>query len=279
MDFFNIFCDKKLIWNRSYLTVYPRAEEVRELPLQSKYRKIHPGMLTLRQLGYGSEFHSIRDYIKTDPFKKINWKATAKYHKLMVNQFELEDVFDVMIFVDARAITKIGTTQRNSLEFAVKAAATLAISFMKRTNRVGLVTYNNKVRIIKPGSGETQLATIISTLTGTYAMGKTSFKTAVETATPYMTPKSPIILISPLDNDKTIKTTVRDLQAKYFDVSIISLSSIDFEREVTGFYSPKYLMIKLERENVLSELRGYGCRVIDWTPDKPLDEVAREVRR
>jgi uncharacterized protein (DUF58 family) len=277
-DFFNIFCEKKLIWDRTYLTVYPRAEEVRELPLQSLYRKIHPGMLTLRQLGFGTEFHSIRDYIKTDPFKKINWKATAKYHKLMVNQFEIEDVFDVMIFLDARAITKTGSTLRNPLEFGVKAAATLAISFMKRTNRVGLVTYNNKVRIIKPGSGETQLSTIMSTLTGTYAMGKTTFKTAVETATPYLTPKSPIILISPLDNDKTIKPTLRDLRAKNFDVSILSPSAIDFEREVSGHYSPKYLMIKLERDNTMAELRGYGGRVIDWTPDKPLAEIAREVR-
>ncbi len=277
-DFFNIFCDKRVIWSRSYMTVYPRAEEVRNLPLRSRYRKVHPGMLTLRQLGYGTEFHSIRDYIRTDPFKKINWKATAKYNKLMVNQYEIEDVFDVMLFVDARAITKVGSPLRNPLEFCIKAAATLAISFMRRTNRVGLVTYNNKVRIIKPGSGETQLATIMSTLTGTYAMGDTTFKTAVETATPFLTPRSPIILISSLDGDKTIKSTIRDLSAKHFDVSVISPSSIEFEREVSGYYSPKYLLIKLERDNQLSELRGYAGRVIDWTPDKSLAEIAREVR-
>jgi uncharacterized protein (DUF58 family) len=277
-DFFNIFCDKKVIMNRSYLTVYPRAEEVRQLPIQSRYRKVHPGMLTLRQLGFGTEFHSIRDYIKTDPFKKINWKATAKLNRLMVNQFEIEDVFDVMIFLDARAITKVGSTLRNPLEFGVKAAATLAMTFIKRTNRVGLVTYGEKVRIIKPGSGETHLATIMSTLTGTYAMGKTSFKTAVDTATPFLTPRSPIILISPIDDDDTIKPTMRDLSAKNFHVSVLSPSSIDFEREVDGYFSPKYLMIKLERENRLAELRGYGGKVIDWTPDKPLGEIVREVR-
>jgi uncharacterized protein (DUF58 family) len=277
-DFFNIFCEKKVMMNRSYLTVYPRAEELREMPIQSKYRKIHPGMLTLRQLGFGTEFHSIRNYIKTDPFKKINWKATAKMNKLMVNQYELEDVFDVMIFLDARAITKIGSTTRNALEFGVKAAATLAVSFMKRTNRVGLVTYSDKVRIIKAGSGETHLATIMSTLTGTYALGKTSFKTAVDTATPYLTPRSPLILVSPLIDDKTIKPMLRDLSAKHFHVSIISPSSIDFEREVDGYFSPKYLMIKLERENKISELRGYGATVVDWTPDQPLGEIVREVR-
>jgi uncharacterized protein (DUF58 family) len=235
-------------------------------------------MLTLRQLGFGTEFHSIRDYIKTDPFKKINWKATAKLNRLMVNQFEIEDVFDVMIFLDARAITKVGSTLRNPLEFGVKAAATLAMTFIKRTNRVGLVTYGEKVRIIKPGSGETHLATIMSTLTGTYAMGKTSFKTAVDTATPFLTPRSPIILISPIDDDDTIKPTMRDLSAKNFHVSVLSPSSIDFEREVDGYFSPKYLMIKLERENRLAELRGYGGKVIDWTPDKPLGEIVREVR-
>ena len=277
-DFFNIFCEKKIIMNRSYLTVYPRAEDIRQLPVQSRYRKIHPGMLTLRQLGFGTEFHSIRDYIKTDPFKKINWKATAKMNKLMVNQYEIEDVFDVMIFLDARAITKIGSTIRNSLEFGVKAAATMAITFMKRTNRVGLVTYSDKVRIIKPGSGETHLATIMSTLTGTYAMGNTSFKTAVDTATPYITPRSPIILISPVIDDETIKPTLRDLAAKNFNVSILSPSSIDFEREVDGYFSPRYLMVKLERENKLADLRGYGGKVIDWTPDKPLAEIVREVR-
>lgn len=277
-DFFNIFCEKKIIMNRSYLTVYPRAEDVRQMPVQSQFRKVHPGMLTLRQLGFGTEFHSIRDYIKTDPFRRINWKATAKLNKLMVNQFEIEDVFDVMIFLDARAITKVGSTLRNSLEFGVKAAATLAITFMKRTNRVGLVTYGDKVRIIKPGSGETHLATIMSTLTGTYAMGKTSFKTAVDTATPYLTPRSPIVLISPFTDDDTIKPTLRDLAAKRFNVSILSPSSIDFEREVDGYFSPRYLMIKLERENRLSELRGYAGKVIDWTPDKPLGEVVREVR-
>jgi uncharacterized protein (DUF58 family) len=277
-DFFNIFCEKKVMMNRSYLTVYPRAEDLRQLPIKSRYRKVHPGMLTLRQLGFGSEFHSIRDYIKTDPFRKINWKATAKMNKLMVNQYEVEDVFDVMIFLDARAITKVGSTTRNSLEFGVKAAATMAISFIKRTNRVGLVTYSDKVRIIKPGSGETHLATIMSTLTGTYALGKTSFKTAVDTATPYLTPRSPIILISPVIEDKTIKTTLRDLVAKNFHVSILSPSSIDFEREVDGYFSPRFLMIKLERENKLSELRGYGAKVIDWTPETPLGEIVREVR-
>jgi uncharacterized protein (DUF58 family) len=278
-DFFSIFCETQTLQNRSYLTVYPRMEEVKQLPMSSKFRKMHPGSLLMRRVGYGSEFHSIRDYVPTDPFKKINWKATAKYHRLMVNQFELEDVFDAMVFVDARDITKTGTVLRNPLEFSVKAAATLAKSFMRRTNRVGLVTYGSKVRVIRPGAGETQLTTLMSTLTGTYASGNTSLKSAVKTAMPYLTPRSPIVIISPLDNDETVNEIVRDLTAQNYDITVISPSSIEFEREATGLYSPRYLMVKLERENQIAELAKLGIRVIDWTPDLPVSEVVREVRR
>ncbi len=277
-DFFSIFCETQTIQNRSYLTVYPRMEEVKQLPISSKYRKMHPGALLMKRIGYGSEFHSIRDYVSTDPFKRINWKATAKYRKLMVNQFELEDVFDAMIFVDARDITKTGTVLRNPLEYSIKAAATLAKSFMRRTNRVGLVTYGSKVRVIRPGAGETQMTTIISTLTGTYAGGNTTLKSAVKTAMPYLTPRSPIIIISPLDDDETVNEIVRNLTAQNYDITIISPSSIEFEREATGLYSPKYLMIKLERENRIAELTKYDVRVIDWTPELPVSEVVRGVR-
>ena len=278
-DFFSIFCETQTITNRSYLTVYPKMEEVKQLPMASRYRKMHPGSLLMRRVGYGTEFHSIRDYVSTDPFKKINWKATARYNKLMVNQFEIEDVFDAMIFVDAREITKTGTVLRNPLEFSVKAAATLAKSLMRRTNRVGLVTYGSKVRVIRPGAGETQMTTIISTLTGTYAMGSTSLNSAVRTAMPYLTPRSPIVIISPLDEDETINDIVRDLTAKNYDITIISPSSVEFEREASGLYSPRYLMIKLERENTIAELAKLGVMVIDWTPDIPVSEVVRGVRR
>ncbi|MCK5560464.1 MAG: DUF58 domain-containing protein [Thermoplasmata archaeon] len=277
-DFFSIFCETQTIQNRSYLTVYPRMEEVKQLPMSSKYRKMHPGSLLMKRIGYGTEFHSIRDYVSTDPFKKINWKATAKYQKLMVNQFELEDVFDAMIFVDARDITKTGTVLRNPLEFSVKAAATLTKSFMRRTNRVGLVTYGSKVRVIRPGAGEMQMTTIISTLTGTYASGNTTLKSAVKTAMPYLTPRSPIVIISPLDEDDTVNEIIRSLTAQNYDITVISPSSIEFEREATGLYSPRYLMIKLERENSIAELTKYDVRVIDWTPDIPVSEVVRGVR-
>jgi uncharacterized protein (DUF58 family) len=280
-DFFNIFSDTKLIQEQSSVTIYPKVPEVKELAIDSKYRKVHPGAVIMKHVGTGTEFHSIRDYVPSDPFKKINWKVSAKYRKLMVNQHEVEDVFDAMVFVDARELTRTGTMLRNPLEFSIKAAIAMARTMMKRTNRVGLVTYNNRIRVIGPGIGENHISMIMGVLTGTYSMGNVTLKSAMNTATPYMTPRSPVILISPLDNDVTLKEVIRTLCSKKYNVIVLSPSAIDFEYEITKvLYGdlPKYHMIKMERENLLTELRGYGANVVDWTPDKPVEHILQEVR-
>ncbi|UCH89091.1 MAG: DUF58 domain-containing protein [Thermoplasmata archaeon] len=280
-DFFSIFNDTLQLQEQSPITIYPKVPDIKEVAIDSRYRKIHPGSVVMKHIGTGTEFHSIRDYVPSDPFKKINWKVSARYRKLMVNQHEVEDVFDAMIFVDARELTRSGSLLRNPLEYSVKAAVALSRTMMKRTNRVGLVTYNNRVRIIGPGIGENQLAMITGMLTGTYSMGNVSIRSAIDIATPYMTPRSPIILISPLDEDTGLKDTIRDLCSKKFNIVIISPSAIDFEFEITQAMhgqSPKYQMVKMERENLLTELRGYGANVIDWMPNKPIEEVLAEVR-
>jgi uncharacterized protein (DUF58 family) len=280
-DFFNIFNDTKLIQEQSSLTIYPKVTEIKEVGIDSRYRKIHPGAVVMRHVGTGTEFHSIRDYVTSDPFKKINWKVSARYRKLMVNQHEVEDVFDAMIFVDARDLTRTGTLLKNPLEYSIKAAIALSKSLMKRTNRVGLVTYNNRIRVIGPGIGDNHFSMLMSVLTGTYSMGSMPLKNAIDTATPYMTPRSPIIIISPLDKDPSFRDAVRALCSKKYNVVILSPSAVDFEFEITRVLhssSPKYMMVKMERENFLTELRGYGAKVIDWLPHKSVVQVLQEVR-
>jgi uncharacterized protein (DUF58 family) len=280
-DFFSIFCETKLIQDQTSVTIYPKVPDIKEVAIDSRYRKIHPGAVIMKHAGTGTEFHSIRDYVPSDPFKKINWKVSAKYRKLMVNQHEVEDVFDAMIFVDARETTRTGTMLKNPLEYSIKAAVTLSQTMMKRANRVGLVTYNNRVRILGPSIGENQMSMIMGVLTGTYSMGNLPIKSAVDTATPYMTPRSPVIIISPLDNDGTIKDVVRTLCSRKYNIIILSPSAIDFEHEIARVLhgdSPKYQMVKMERDNLLNELRSYGANVVDWTPNKPIQQVLQEVR-
>lgn len=276
-DFFNLFMQKRSIQDKTTVVVYPRMLDVRTVPIDSKYRKLHPGSITMRHVGSGSDFHSIRDYFPQDSFKNINWKVSARQRKLMVNQYETEDVFDVMILVDSRAKAAVGTTLYNPLEYSVRAALTIGDHVMKRSNRVGLITYGEKVKIIPPGNGDTQMAQVMALLTETYAGGRTSMRYAYERMCPFLTPRSPVIIISPLNGDKSIPYVVRELCAKNHEVIIISPSYVEFERYAARQWSSRYLMLKLERENDIRMLTTYGARVIDWTFDKSFSNVLAEV--
>lgn len=276
-DMFTLFSEQKEWAEVTSITVYPRIDETRKFDVDTRYKKINPGSVMIRALGMGTDFHSIREYNTTDPFNRINWKATARKKRLMVNQYELEDVYDLMIFIDSRYVTKIGTPVRNSLEYSIKAAASIASAAIKKTNRVGLVTYGKEITIIPPGSSNTQMETFLATLTATYAGGKKTFKEALERATPFLTPKSPIIVMTPLQRDETIEDAVQLLLSKKYYVTVLSPSIVDFERLITGIYSPKYLLVKLERQNRLAKLRGMGINVVDWSPDRPLGDIIAEV--
>lgn len=48
------------------------------------------------------EFKEIREYKPGDPFKVINWKATARTGKLLVNEYEKEGQDTIILFLDAR---------------------------------------------------------------------------------------------------------------------------------------------------------------------------------
>jgi len=51
----------------------------------------------------------------------------------------------------------------------------------------------------------------------------------VEVALPYMPRQSPVIIISSLDEDETLRKAISTMRVLEFDVTIISPSSIDFE--------------------------------------------------
>ena len=276
-DMFTLFSQERITKEQTSITVYPRIDEARKFDVDTRYKKINPGSVMIRALGMGTDFHSIREYNTTDPFNRINWKATARKKRLMVNQYELEDVYDLMIFIDSRYVTKIGTPVKNSLEYCIKAAASIAGAAIKKTNRVGIVTYGKEISIIPPGSSNTHMETVLATLTATYAGGKKTFKDALERATPYLTPKSPVIIMSPLQRDDSLEDAIQLLLSKKYHVTLLSPSIVDFERLITGVYSPKYLLVKLERQNHLAKLRGMGIKVVDWSPDRPLGDIISEV--
>ena len=282
-DPFNMFYKEKTVAFESDLTVYPQVRDVKELYIKSKQPKMYPGEMKVKMPGPGQEFFAIREYMPGDPFKDINWKAYASTGELLVNEHERESVSDVTIVFDSRSSSKYGMDSDNANLYGARAAATMANFFLKRRDSVQLVVYSDKVLTMKKGTGQKQLFELLTALAGAKPKGQIPLSGIVEVALPYMPRNSPVVVISNLEEDDSIRKAVSLMKMLEFDVTIISPNSIEFEimakqKKGEKVNSTAYDILRLEREISIQELRGYGVRVIDWKPATPMTQVLLEAR-
>jgi uncharacterized protein (DUF58 family) len=72
----------------------------------------------------GSEFHSLREYVRGDDIRRINWKASARATSLIVRETALEGIRRCTVILDTTASEYTG----GSFEHAVIAAASITAS-------------------------------------------------------------------------------------------------------------------------------------------------------
>ena len=239
---FNLGVEEMFVDHHSDIVIFPQIKEVEEAFLRSRTPKMYTGATPLRTPGQGSEFYSLREYVSGDPFKNINWKAYARTGELMVNEKCRDAVTDLYLLIDSRDISRIGTVLKNPLEMSTVSAASLAAFFLKRRDSDALGIYGEKLSYLPPDTGDKQYFKILSALAG------------------------------------TVPAAVRDLVGRGHEVTVLSPSSIDFDRLVSRIPRMSYEVLKLERQNRLTTLAGSGAQVIDWMPDMDLSQALMQVR-
>ena len=277
-DTFGLFHREKEIHLYDDFLVFPKMEDVKDAFVKSRVPKIFTGAVNIRQPGEGSNFYNLREYIPGDPMRKVNWKAMARAGKMMVNEFERDAVSDIILIVDSRSVAETGPVSRNSLVYSTRAAASLAQYFLSRRDSVGLVVYGDEILSVDRDTGKKQLYILLTKLAGAMARGNTPLKVVTNRIMPHINKGSPIIILSPLEDDPTLVDAVRDFRAREFDVTILSPSSLEFEFDARRLDRTGYEVLKTERDILISELRGLGANVMDWEPDMLLSTALAGAR-
>ena len=259
------------------VSVLPYVKDVTNLEARQVVPKVYPGTFLVKQVGNSNQFWSIRDYVKGDAYKTINWKASARKRKLLVNENEKESTCDVVIILDGRIVNAVGTIRDNPFEYAMKGGAGIASFLLTRGNDVGLVIYSSKIGIILPKGGQSQMDTINTYLTKVLPSGNLPMKFAMDVAKDYIPPKSTIIVFSTLMYDSTIVVTVRNLVSKGNRVIVVVLSSCEFETSMFHIKPNKSRMIDLEYKIIKEKIRAMGAKVVSWSLKESIDVVIDRV--
>jgi uncharacterized protein (DUF58 family) len=260
------------------LSVMPRPERIRGADLRPRHLGPWPGTIPARTLGPGTEFYSMRGYVAGDDPKWINWKATARYRRLIVNETEAERVTDVMVVLDTD-VTFYEPAEPELFERGVRAAASMARLLLKQGNRVGLILQGEERGVVPPRFGKRQERNILFQLAAARP-GKAVIPTSyviTQLARLMLPAMAQIVIISPL-LDTTIVVGVRQLAAAGYSILVLSPSPSDPAKFDSVAEQVAYRILMIERSNTLLALEKI-CSVAQWPQGVPLSLVLRRVRQ
>ena len=148
------------------VAVFPNVVAIKrvQLTLRRGLRAM-VGLRRARPPGASTAFAGLRDYVRGDDVRRISWTATARRDHPVVVEVEAERGQQVMIALDCGRLMTAPAGELDKLDHAVNAALMLAWVAQEYGDRVGLMTFDDRVTgFIKPERGAIQLRRITEAL-------------------------------------------------------------------------------------------------------------------
>jgi uncharacterized protein (DUF58 family) len=173
--------------------------------------------------GQGIEFAEVREYQIGDDFRSIDRNATARYGKPYIKLFSQERELTVIFLIDVSSSQNFGSANKLKSEVAAEAAALLAFSSLKNNDRVGMLSFTDKVeKIITPKKGKNIILRIINEILDSNSSGiKTSISTALKAINEIWRRKAVVFLISDFQDENYEKDLI--ITAKKHDLICIKI--------------------------------------------------------
>ncbi|RZJ49066.1 MAG: DUF58 domain-containing protein [Chryseobacterium sp.] len=140
------FVSKRFTFQKdAFLPAYPSFIHLRKYELMALQNEfLLGGIKKIRKLGHTMEFEQIKEYVPGDDVRTINWKATSKTNRLMVNQFQDEKAQRVFMLIDKGRTMKMPFKELSLLDYSINATMALSHIILKKGDRAGMMTFSKK---------------------------------------------------------------------------------------------------------------------------------------
>ncbi|MDP4335228.1 DUF58 domain-containing protein [Curtobacterium sp. A7_M15] len=128
------------------LVVTPPFRSRRHLPSRLARLRELDGETTLQLRGHGTEFDSLRDYVRGDDVRSIDWRATARRQDLVVRTWRPERDRRVIVVVDAGRAGAGRVDDEPRLDTFIESALLLGALAAAAGDRVDLAVLDDAVR-------------------------------------------------------------------------------------------------------------------------------------
>jgi uncharacterized protein (DUF58 family) len=142
--------------NDKVVPVYPSYLQMRKYELMAiSNRLTESGIKKIRRIGHNMEFELIKEYVSGDDYRTVNWKATARKNHLMVNHYQDERSQQVYSLIDKGRVMQMPFEGLTLLDYAINAALVISNIAIRKSDKAGLLTFQDKIGTMLPAGKTT----------------------------------------------------------------------------------------------------------------------------
>ena len=247
-------------------------EAVKRIALEHGERK-------LKQLGSSYEFDQIKNYVRGDDFRNINWKATGKRGELMVNQYTEERSQRIYCILDKSRVMKMPFDGLSLLDYAVNASLVISNVALQKHDKAGLLSFSDAVGSLVPADNSAgQLDKIMRSLYNEQERNlESNYELLYQMVERMVSVRSLLFLFTNFESYYALERVLpllRRINRKHLLVVIFFENSEMVEYTKTAAVDTKEIFQKTivedsinERKKIGMTLRQYGIQTIITKPE------------
>jgi uncharacterized protein (DUF58 family) len=241
-------------------------------------RQFLAGLKRERYVGDGSEFDSLREHASGLDSRAIDWKASARHHKLLSRQYRAERNHAVVIALDAGRLMSEPMEGIPKLDHGINASLLLAYVALKTGDRVGLMAFDDQVRkFIAPQGGVRSFSELQrQTAAIAYSYAETNFTACLVDLGLRLNRRSLIVVLTDFVDSITAELMTDNLARLGRNHLVLFIALRDASLDTVARGEPRSVLdlnravsaqdLVREREVVLSRLRRHGVHCVDAVP-------------
>ena len=254
--------------------VLPGSERLTEI-LSPTHSRTAWGVHGSTRLGDGHDFAELRPYTPGDRLRDLNWAATARHGRPIVNRHHPEVSGDVVIALEAYDDGSAASTA--VLARTARTAWALASAHMRANDRVGVVGLGGSTQWLPPAGGRLARYKLMDTLlrVGGDAVDKVAF-----THRWVDVPQSALVIaLSTLQDERSAMALMRwRRKGRSVAVVVIDPATV-LDAPATDADRLARRLWGLGVENRIAELRRSGIAVVPAPVDGAMAPVVSALRR
>lgn len=276
-----------LAWTRvtvpatSVVRVQPGIRDFLRDRKHSLRRPLHEmGPRRTRMRAEGTEFESLREYVRGDDPRTIDWKASARRRHFVVRNHQAERGQHIVLAIDAGRHMRETILDRERADIALAACMLLASRAQAYGDRVGVMVFDDRIRHVS-APRRVNLPRLAETLTGVETrLVEPNYPLAMTTLGRTFSRRSLVVLFSDVIDETVSRALVRSLGrvARTHLPLAVTIGNPDLE-EAAGqvvrtdgdaFRRAAAAELAQARALALQAMRRSGILVVDVPPARTL---------